>query len=44
MQPVIAKASGSDNKDASVNALINEYIKRNFSVNQATWEGLTPYQ
>lgn len=44
MQPTIAKASGTADKDAATQALVNEYIKRNFSINQQTWEGSTPYQ
>lgn len=33
MKPTIAKAAGTADRDAAAQALVNEYIRRNFSIN-----------
>lgn len=44
MAPTIAKARGTSDREAAVQALVTEYIGRNFSINQTTWEEATPFQ
>lgn len=44
MTPTIVKARGTSDKNAATQALVQGYIRQNFSINQKTLDEATPYE